>query len=102
MRDRLRSWIIYYLFFKKSIDNFLSICYTNNRNREEFPKMASYVSQLKGMNGRFSFIEAEENEVDEIYMKFQENNYTEEITIYENKGKNFDRILNESKRRIGF
>lgn len=64
--------------------------------------MASYVIQLKGMNGRFSFIEAEENEVDEIYMKFQENNYTEEITIYENKGKNFDRILNESKRRIGF
>lgn len=64
--------------------------------------MASYVIQLKGMNGRFSFIEAEENEVDEIYMRFQENNYTEEITIYENKGKNFDRILNESKRRIGF
>ena len=64
--------------------------------------MASYVIQLKGMNGRFSFIEASEAEVDEIYMRFQENNHTEEITIYENKGKNFDRILNESKRRIGF
>lgn len=64
--------------------------------------MASYIIQLKGMNGRFSFIEANDTEVDEIYMRFQENNYTEEITIYENKGKNFDRILNESKRRIGF
>ena len=64
--------------------------------------MTNYIIQLKGTNGRFSFIEATEAEVDEIYMKFQENNHTEEITIYENRGKNFDRILNESKRRIGF
>ncbi len=64
--------------------------------------MMNYIIQLKGINGRFSFIEANETEVDEIYMRFQENNNTEEITIYENKGKNFDRILNENKRRIGF
>ena len=64
--------------------------------------MASYIIQLKGTNGRFAFIEADETEMDEIYTSYQEDNHTEEITVYENKGKNFDRILNESKRRIGF